>query len=174
MNDIKRVAGLHRDPYPEEEARLLALKPVIVSRGYLTKDDLGAVAHWKARRSAGRMETNSEHYVREVTGFALSATTERARIEALTLLDGVQWPTASVILHFFHRNRYPILDFRALWSVSITPPPAQYDFHFWWEYVQFCQNLSDSSGLEMRRLDQALWQFSRDNPVDVDSSAGHG
>ena len=29
---------------------------------------------------------------------------ERLRIEILTLLDGVGWPTASVILHFYHKE----------------------------------------------------------------------
>jgi hypothetical protein len=30
----------------------------------------------------------------------------------------VNWPTASVILHFVYPKRYPILDYRALWQFS--------------------------------------------------------
>ena len=75
------------------------------------------------------MELNHAQYVLEMTAIALNATSERTRIETLTLLDGVSWPTASVILHFFHRRRYPILDFRALWSVGLEPP-VQYGFNF--------------------------------------------
>ncbi len=41
-------------------------------------------------RSAGRMEDNPEEYVKEITAFALSAKTERARIEVLANLDGVR------------------------------------------------------------------------------------
>lgn len=33
------------------------------------------------------------------TRVALSTPSERLRIEVLTLLDGVGWPTASVLLH---------------------------------------------------------------------------
>jgi hypothetical protein len=128
----------------------------------MTKDELRTIARWKAPRSAGYMESNPEDYVREITGFALSAESERTRIEVLTLLDGVQWPTASVILHFFHRDPYPIIDYRALWSVSL-PVPVQYTFDFWWPYVQYCRDLSDRTALDMRTLDRALWQYSKEN-----------
>jgi len=108
------------------------------------------------------MEGTPEEYVKEITEFVFKATTERARIEILTILDGVRWPTASVILHFFHRAPYPIMDFRALWSVSLLVP-AQYSFAFWWTYVQFCRDLSTRTGLDMRTLDRALWQYSKEN-----------
>jgi hypothetical protein len=74
----------------------------------------------------------------------------------------VQWPTASVILHFFHRDPYPIIDFRALWTVSMEVP-GQYNFEFWWQYVVFCRDLATKSSLNMRMLDLALWQYSKEN-----------
>jgi hypothetical protein len=112
------------------------------------------------------MESNTEEYVEEVTGVALGSRNERTRMEALTLLDGVGWPTASVILHFFHRERYPIVDFRALWSLSLEEP-REYKFGFWWNYVSCCRALSDRTGLGMRTLDQALWQYSKENQGPV-------
>ena len=155
-----------RYEYPLQETELLRLRPIILDRRWMTKDELRAIARWKAPRSAGHVETNSDEYVKEITQFALRAATERARIEILTSLDGVRWPTASVILHFFHRDPYPIMDFRALWSVSLSVP-AQYSFAFWWAYVQFCRDLSVRTGLDMRTLDQALWQYSKENQRDV-------
>ena len=107
------------------------------------------------------MEGNHPQYVREITTIALQAVSERARIETLTLLDGVAWPTASVILHFFHRDRYPILDFRAVWSVGLEPP-AQYGFEFWWQYVVCCRALAKKCRVDMRTLDRALWQYSKE------------
>ena len=132
----------------------------------LTRDELAKLAYWKAPRSAGHIQRNTEDYVREITGFALSARSERARIEVLTNLDGVGWPTASVVLHFFHQDPYPIMDFRALWSVSLEVP-TQYDFDFWWEYVRFCRDIAQSSALDMRTLDRALWQYSKENQERV-------
>jgi len=155
-----------RYQYPLEETTVLNLRPTILDRGWMTKDELRTIARWKAPRSAGHVETNPEEYVKEITEFAFRATTERARIEVLTSLDGVRWPTASVILHFFHAAPYPIMDFRALWSVSL-PVPAQYSFAFWWPYVQFCRELSKRTGLDMRTLDRALWQCSKENQNDA-------
>ncbi len=130
-------------------------------RGHLTKADLRRVCKWKAPRSAGNMERNSDAYVEEITLFAFSARDERARIEALTLLDGVSWPTASVILHLCHAEPYPIVDYRALWSVGAAVP-ALYNFDFWWPYVEFCRALAKRYGVDMRTLDRALWQYSKE------------
>lgn len=107
--------------------------------------------------------------MREVTGAALAARDERFKIEVLTLLTGVGWPTASVILHFCDRGRYPILDFRALWSLGLARPPAVYGFPFWDAYCRCTRDLADSTGVGMRVLDRALWAYSRENqaPLDV-------
>jgi hypothetical protein len=124
----------------------------------LKKDKLLSLATWKAHRSAGHVETNREEYIKEITGFAFLTLDERARIEVLTVLDGVMWPMASVILHFFHQEPYPILDYRALWSVSLEKQQL-YGFNFWWLYVQFCRDLAERTHLDMRTLDRALWQY---------------
>ena len=90
------------------------LVPRIRKQGYLAKPDFLFLANWKSPRSRRRCAANSEDYVREVTRVALSTSSEQLRIEVLTLLEGVSWPTASTILHFCHPEPYPILDFRAL------------------------------------------------------------
>ena len=80
----------------------------------------------------------------------------------LTILDGVLWPTASVILHFFHSDRYPILDYRAIWSVD-ADDSFEYNLDNWLQYVTFCRKIADQASVDMRTLDKALWQFSKDN-----------
>ena len=66
---------------------------------YLKKSYLENITYWKAPRSAGNARKNAKEYVTEITRFAFATESERARVESLTLLDGVMWPTASVILH---------------------------------------------------------------------------
>ena len=151
-----------RYEYVSDEGELSELKADIDARGYLTKADLRTITRWKSPRSAGHMEKNSDDYIREISRVAFTAEFERIRIEVLTLLDGVRWPTASVVLHFFHRDPYPIVDFRALWSVSMDVP-KQYSFEFWWQYVEYCRSVASRSNLGMRQLDQALWQYSKEN-----------
>jgi hypothetical protein len=109
--------------------------------------------------------TNHEAYVSEITRFSFSTPCERAKVESLTLLDGVHWPTATVILHLFHRDPYPILDFRALWSVSIDNPKS-YSFGLWWTYVEYCRELAMIEKVDMRTLDRALWQYSKENQMN--------
>ena len=160
LNDIVMIAD--RYEYSVSETDLMHLIPEVLKRRYLTKDELQRVAYWKSPRSAGHAGKNDEVYVTEVTRFALSTKSERARIQSLTLLDGVSWPTASVLLHLFHGDPYPILDFRALWSLHLEVP-AHYGFGFWWPYVEFCREVATTAGVNMRTLDRALWQYSKEN-----------
>lgn len=146
---------------PSEEIALMALRKEVQKAGFLSKLQLRSLARWKSPRSAGWIERNSDGYIKEITAFALAASDERARIEPLTLLDGVSWPTASVILHMFHEGRYPILDFRVLWSVS-QDVPGQYGFELWLDYVTFTRGISERCGHDMRTVDRALWQYSKE------------
>lgn len=158
--DISAIAA--RNQYLISEVELMEFRPSVLRRGYLLKKELEKLAYWKSPRSAGHIKGNDEDYVREISRVAFHTVSERARIEVLTVLEGVSWPTASVILHFFHKDPYPIMDFRALWSVSCNVPP-QYKFDYWWMYVQFCRDLADRNAIDMRILDKALWQYSKEN-----------
>ena len=100
--------------------------------------------------------------MRAVTTLALATEDERLRICFLSALHGINWPMASVMLHFAGRDRYPVLDFRALWSLSV-PNPNFYTFEFWWRYTDVCRRLADEAKVTMRVLDRALWQFSKEN-----------
>src|SRR5688500_10478112 len=70
------------------------------ARGYLVRREFLALCRWKTPRSQPRCRRNRGDYVREVTRVALSTENEELKIRALLLLEGVSWPTASVILHF--------------------------------------------------------------------------
>ena len=89
----------------------------------------------------------------------MSAKHERIRIGSLLPLAGVGFPTASVILHFCHKDPYPIIDFRALWSLGYDKPPS-YNIQFWQEYVDYTRKLAQQTGLSIGELDKALWQYS--------------
>lgn len=147
-----------RYSYTGQETKLLEMRPSVQRAGLMTKQQLRLLAKWKSPRSAGLVESNSEAYIREVTAFALRASEDRSRIESLTLLDGVSWPTASVVLHMFHRDPYPILDFRALWSVQ-TDVPSQYTFEFWKVYVDFCRAVAHRVSIPMRVLDRLTERY---------------
>jgi hypothetical protein len=130
-------------------------------RGYLRKDDYLTLCYWKTPRTQSRCARNPDDRVREATRLALGTTDNRAKIGILRLLDGVDWPTASVILHFCDPLPYPILDYRALWSLGYRKPPP-YTFEFWMAYTAFTRELSRATGHSMRTVDRALWQYSKE------------
>jgi hypothetical protein len=134
------------------------------SAGYFEKPDFLAICCWKSPRIISRCRENSDEFIRAVTKAALSTPCEEFRIYAPTLLRGVGWRVSSVLLHFAHPEPYPIIDFRALWSLNwdLDANRDDYDFEFWWTYVQFCRTAAAKCGVSMRALDRALWQYSKE------------
>ena len=174
MKNIERKSKIKFDlgcvPYWASEFKFKDETPVnqlvgpVQKRGYFEKSELQTVCEWKSLRPAWHLEENEESLVQEVTRFALKTEYDKAAIESLTILHGVGAATASVILHFFHKRDYPILDFRALWSVSlIESDKYNYSYALWSEYVKFCREQAKKVDVSMRDLDRALWQYSKCN-----------
>jgi hypothetical protein len=130
---------------------------------YLSKGIFRQIAGWKTPRQRKNYERNSSSIVSEVTGISFETRrNERLRIEILTLLEGVNYPVASTLLHFAFPDHYPILDFRAIWSLGIERPMS-YSFDFWWSFVKTMRKESARLGISIRDLDKALWTFSKEN-----------
>lgn len=127
------------------------------ARGHLTKPEFLALCYWKTPRTQAKVKQNTPDQIQVATSLALSTDDERAKIGVLRLLQGVSWPTASVILHFCAAHPYPILDVNALWSVGIAKPV--YSYELWDAYTAFARELSGKSGLSMRDVDRALWAY---------------
>ena len=155
--EITRWATSFTDPHAAVVDRL---SPAARARGVLTRNEFLALCRWKTPRTQPRCATNTAARIREATQVALATDDERAKMYVLRTLDGVGWPTASVILHFCDTRPYPVLDYRALWSLGYAKPPA-YTFEFWWAYTDFTRALATSTGYDMRTVDRALWQYSK-------------
>jgi predicted RNase H-like nuclease len=145
-----------------DDAEVEAIGEAARKRGWYTRDEFLTVARWKSPRSRRLCEENDEAAVKAATQLALSTPDERQRIEALTQLHGIDYPTASVLLHLAHPDPHPIIDFRALWSLGVETPPSGYSFTYWRAYTQACRSLATDAGVRMRTLDRALWQFSKE------------
>jgi hypothetical protein len=161
MPDDELVRLASRYTYPDDATIEERVAPAARARGYLMRDEFLELCRWKTPRSQPRCAENPDDFVQEVTRVALGTTNEELKIRVLLLLAGVSWPTASVILHFCDRGRYPVLDVRALWSVGFRRPPA-YTFPRWWQYTCFVRGIGDRTGLPMRTIDRALWQYSKE------------
>ena len=150
-----------RYSYAAEDGRLRdELRPRILRRGYLDRDEFLAICEWKTPRSKSRCAANHEFTIRTITRAAFSSTDEALKIDLLRTLSGVEWPTASTLLHFCDRRPYPILDYRALWSLGFDEPP-RYSMDFWLEYLAFTRGLAKRLKFDIGTVDRALWQYSK-------------
>jgi len=142
----------------------LALGTAARARGYYTLQEVRSVCRWKTVRSAPLVARNTARRVKAATAVALrESTSEVARMDALRSLDGVSWPTASVLLHLAYPERYPILDWRALHALGVRGR-SSYNQRFWEAYVGEYVRLIELAGVDGRTLDQALWQWSKEQP----------
>ena len=149
--------------YADDDDDVLALGRAVRERGHYTVEEFRRVCRWKTSRSAPLVAQNGSASVEESTRVALSdGSGERERVEALLSLRGVGWPTASALLHLVYPERYPILDKRALHALGVVDAPSRYGFAYWESYVTEYRRLVEASGVDGRTLDQALWQWSRE------------
>jgi hypothetical protein len=145
-----------RKNHPEPDVRA-----AVQRRGYLTAADFFEVCYWKTPRTQSRCRENSAEKIRVLTQLALASSDEQMKMELLRSLQGVNWATASTIMHFCDVRPYPILDYRALWSLGYHKPP-QYTMAFWLSYLSYVRDLALRTGLPIRTVDRALWQYSKD------------
>lgn len=140
----------------DEDAPLSKRMLAAAELGFMTQDDLVAVARWKWRGGRTRQlaAENTDCEVREITTAAFAAESERLRIGALLALSGVGWPMASVILHFAFPKEYPILDVRVMNTVGGS---TLYNFERWMSYVGLCRDTARKHDVSLRTLDKALW-----------------
>jgi hypothetical protein len=150
-----------RYDYAAEESFENVTAPRARARGYLTQPEFIELCRWKSPRTQPLVQSNPADIVEAVTRAALDSRHEHVKIGVLRSLQGVSWPTASVILHFCDKRPYPILDFRALWTLGYPEPPA-YTLEFWLAYTKFVRALAKRTGHSMRVVDRALWQYSNE------------
>ena len=156
-----RYTERQREKNRIKEQELIDLKPDVLRRGYLTKDELNKIARWKSPRRAALTLENAADFIKEITEGAFISSDDRTKLLTLTQLQGIGQPTASAILHRYDEGEYPILDIHALWSVGMEWT-ARTSYPFWLDYIEFCRNTANRNNVSMRDLDRALWKFSSD------------
>jgi len=137
------------------------IRPLVLARGHLTRPEFLMICAWKSHRSKPSCRKNGARKVETLTRAALATPDEALKIDLLRLLEGVEWPTASTILHFCDVRPYPILDYRAVWSLGLVKPTT-YTMGFWLTYLAATRDLAARLGLSIRTVDKALWQYSKE------------
>ena len=162
-DNIKEYAKRYDNDYinTEDETIEKELKDWLKVHRYLDREKFIKIGLWKSKRPTKHYKNNDDLTVREITQFCLATKSEQARIEPLTVLNGVSYPVASVILHFAFPDKYPIMDVRAISSLGWEQPKS-YNFNFWKKYCEKIQNISRETGEDLRTIDKALWKYDKE------------
>jgi hypothetical protein len=171
---VERWAGRFDAEFPPKyrqgEAQLKAWLQTQFREGrpYLHKPHFVEIAKWKSPRPVRHYESNDEDLVQEVTTFAFAARRDDLKLRLLMLLDGVGVPVASTILHFAFPDKYPIMDVRAVATLThldlwTRPGPVQPGFtgfsvEDWQAYTDLMREHASRLGVTLRELDKALWK----------------
>src|SRR5262245_24716658 len=110
---VETWAAAYEQGMGDLEPRLFdEVGPAVRSRGFYEPVELAEVAQWKTQRSKKRIAANSPEDVRDITAVAFAAP-ERFQHQILTMLEGVQVPTATALLAVALPDRHTILDVRS-------------------------------------------------------------
>jgi hypothetical protein len=133
-----------------------------IAAGNLRITELRTIFEWKTRgRGRSRLDQNTPEDVEDALRLALAARTERSAISVLRGLAGVDVPVASAITTAVDPKRYTILDFRALFSLGVERSFNSVGFYL--AYLAACRRIAAEAGVDLRTLDGALWQYSKEN-----------
>jgi hypothetical protein len=165
---IRALAGRYDYPGEAELIREVA-RPAKTNR-YFTAEQFVRLVAWKTGgRAVPLFLANSPDELEAATRVALDpATPEPLRAGVLVALSGVGYPVASCVLHFAHRDPYPILDRRALQSLGYQTKRTVYSEAFWQDYIAECRRLAREHNVPMRTLDRALWRWPDERPHFVE------
>lgn len=155
----------------ELEASVIGFRENVLERGFLLESELLEMARWKDRFAPSNIKQNSSEHIEAVTREAFRPGDDWEKLEKLIGkyggIFGVRESIASVILHLYDREKYPILDRHALRSIGINSEEVEYDKAFWEKYVKFCCTEAERYDVPMRTLDRALYKFSESNADSI-------
>jgi hypothetical protein len=156
--DILAYAARYAYAYDEKP---FAAGQKIVNGDY-SRENLTAIFIWKTKgRGFSRIERNSDAEIADILRLAVEAKTERAAVAVLLGLSGVDVPVASAILTAIDQRRYTVIDFRALEALGTDSRNRSVEFYL--AYLAACRSLAAEHGVELRVLDRALWQWSKEH-----------
>ncbi|OBG98449.1 hypothetical protein A5697_16250 [Mycobacterium sp. E3251] len=161
---MKQWSG-HYCPRVVERKLLGEVRFNVAGRGYYRRNEFLQAGAWKSPRSKTYLERNSAEDIEEITRIALAAP-ERLAFRILDVLEGVGVPMASALLTVSYPLRFTVIDFR---SIETLWEHAEIDSKRigYWEYLGVCRRIARRVHTDLRTLDQALWQWSKERGSQI-------
>lgn len=138
------------------------LLPAFNEREFIGIDELNCLDVWKngSNRLHKHFDINGLEATREKTHAAF----KHCRIEPVLKLRGLQLPMASSLMHFICPEEFPIIDRKALWTLTREEIHPRRDMNLWRDYLTECLRIKETYGVDFRTVDRALWQYAKETP----------
>ena len=120
---------------------------------------LRKIGKWKSPRRAALLINNCPADIAEACRIALETSSAGCAIAVMQSLRGVGAPMASAILTVLDKQRYTVIDWRALEALGRSDPKSS--FRVYPDYLKACRQIAERNNVGLRQLDHALWGWSK-------------
>ncbi len=160
--DPSEITGLAARYGSEQDEEVFKAGSYIRDGNY-SRENLKVIVRWKSARKIAFIDDNTDSEIARALRFAADTrTSEKLAVEILDRLHGVGLPMASAILTAIHPDKYTVIDFRALESLGVSKWPTD-SIDYYVSYLQKCRELAHKHHVDLRTLDRALWQWSKEH-----------
>ena len=126
-----------------------------IAGGDLDHRHLAAIIDWKSPRPKGLIADNTPEDIGDALRVACTTPQDRTAVAVLCGLRGIGVPMASAILTAINRDRYTVIDWRALNALAVKSSEVTIDEYL--EYLAYCRSGAATMQVSLRDLDRALW-----------------
>jgi hypothetical protein len=160
--DQSEITGLAARYGPEQDDEAFEAGSNIRDGNY-SRENLKVIVRWKSARKIAFIDDNTDVEIARALRFATDPrTSEKSAVETLDKLHGVGVPMASAILTTVHPDKYTVIDVRALEALGVTNWPND-SIDYYVSYLRRCRELAHTHRVDLRTLDRALWQWSKEH-----------
>ena len=121
----------------------------------LNPNNLDPIIDWKSPRPKSQIKSNDPGDIAEALRVATTVEHERTAVAVLCGLRGVGVPVASAVLTAINRERFTVIDWRALKALGVKKSNLTIDDYL--DYLTFCRTKAKKRSVSLRDLDRALW-----------------
>jgi hypothetical protein len=168
---IKKLLSSIEDFEDEKTLQLFKQLRSIKKQSYLTKKQLLQILCWKSPRPLKHYESNTEKEVKEITTLAFEVQNDTLKIHILTALKGVNFPSATAILMFYDRSKYPVLDIR-VWKqlykaklVDTNSRGQNFSLKQCEKFFQVIRQLAKELNLTARQVEKRLFDYDKKKQI---------
>jgi len=140
--------------------------------GFMEKNDLLRIVKWKfqgrlegrQKRILRRLKNVNDSFIAEVSGLAFRRKDDTERVRLLCCIDGVGLAVSSVVLAFYARANYRVLDIHAWRGLFGEEPNDLFsNIQRYIDFLKELRNISSQTELPCRDIEKAIFKKDTDS-----------